>query len=419
LPIADRYEETRMLNKTRAAAVAALLLGASRAAHAQVPFVINAQTTSGPPTQATASGSSVVDLVQNLIESEAQFSSFQNQAFSASLNYGAIPNAIQFDRNGPGTSATVTIPSTGFTRTFTGTNEADVRKKIEDFLLKEGAKEYARFLRTVNEQSLLGVTDGNPQAATAVFSNSAFFKFGLNRSPMDAGNLAGGTPSGSGLRFDVTGGLVDTDEGDGLYLAGSVSSVSRLGDRIGLSVALPFSYREVEEAKVYMGGIELALPIVVLKPFVGRGIVWQVTPNVIGAAAGSEDLGSGGTFFGGGVTSSLSIPFGNTAALTMGNGLYLFEGYPLDFAGYSWDTNLSQQVMKHGLKLTQNIGPVFLDVGLTYTDFLQNAAIDNYLTPTIGIGTGLGSVGIRVSYQGDFGDGYRSHGGNVAIYLNY
>jgi hypothetical protein len=400
------------------AGLAALLLASAQAA-AQTPFSISAQTTSGTPTQATVGGSSVVDLVRNLIESEQQFADFQNQAFNASLNYGAVNDAIRFQRNAAGTSATVTIPSTGFSRTFTGGSEAEVRKKIQDFLLKEGAREYAKFLKRVNEQSLLGVTDGNPLAATALLSNSAFFKFGLQRSPLDAGSLAGGTPSGSGLRLDATGGLADTDEGDGLYLSGALSSVSRLGDRIGLSVSLPFSYREVEDAKVYMGGVELALPIVLVKPLIGRGAVWQVTPDVVGAAAGSKELAAGGTFFGGGVTSSLSVPFGDTAALTLGNGIYLYQGYPLDIAGYSWDTDLSQQVMKHGIKLTQNIGPVFLDAGITYTDFLQTSAIDHYLTPTIGIGTGFGSVGVRVAYQGDFGDGFRSHGGNVSIYLNY
>ena len=401
------------------AAPLALLLVSQRPALAQSPFSISAQTTTGTPTQATVSGSSVVDLVDNLIESQQQFAGFQNQAFDASLNYGAINNAIQFQRNAAGTSATVTIPSTGFTRTFTGTSEADVRKKIEDFLVKEGAHEYAKFLKTVNQRSLLGVTDGNPQAATALLSNSAFFRFGLQRSPLDARSLAGTTPSGAGLRFDATAGLIDTDEGDGYYINGALATVARLGDRIGLAFASPFSYRDVEGAQVYMGGIEAALPIVLVKPMMGRGLVWQVTPDVVGAAAGSVDMAAGGTFFGGGVTSSLSVPFGDTAAITIGNGIYLFEGYPLDIAGYSWDTDLSQQVFKNGIKLTQNLGPVYLDAGATYTNFLQDAAVKNYWTPTIGIGTGAGSVGIRVAYQGDFADGYRSHGGNVSIYLNY
>ena len=122
--------------KTLLAAAATLLLICSPAL-AQDPFAINAQTTSGPPTQVTATGSSMVDLVENLIESQQQFSNFQNQAFTASLDYGRVSDAIQFQRNAAGTSATVTIPSTGFSRTFTGADEAAVRKQIEDFLIPE------------------------------------------------------------------------------------------------------------------------------------------------------------------------------------------------------------------------------------------------------------------------------------------
>ena len=401
------------------AAAAFVVVMMAAAARAQTPFVVNGQTSSGPPSQVTASGSSVIDLVSNLIQSESQFSGFQDQAFNASLDYGAVNNAIQFQRNAAGTSATVTIPSTGFSRTFTGANEQEVRDKIRDFLLKDGTKQYARFLRAVNERSVLGVTDGNPQAATAILSNSAFFKFGLQRSPLDAGSLAAHPPSGSGLRFDVSGGVEDTDEGDGFFVGGSISGVTRLGGRVGLSLAAPFHYREVEGAQVYTGGIELALPIVVVAPSSGRGIVWQLTPDAVVGAAGSAEFAAGGTFFGAGVTSSLSVPLGRGTAITMGNGIYFYQGYPLDFGDYSWDTDLEQRVLKNGLKLTQNLGPVYLDVGVTYTNFLEEAAVDHYVTPTVGLGFGSGSMGLRLAYQGDSADGYRSHGGNVAIYLNY
>jgi hypothetical protein len=395
------------------------LAAAATPASAQVPFSIDAQTTSGPPAQATATGSNVINLVENLIESQADFAAFQNQSFDASLDYGRISNAIQFQRNAAGTSATLTIPSTGFSRTFTGTSDADLRKQIYDFLIKEGATEYARFLKQVNETSVLGVTDGNPQAATAILANSAYFKFGLQRSPLDAGSLAGSTPFGSGLRLDGFAGMIDTDEGDGYFLTGEISTISRLGDRIGIAFALPFSYRDVEGAKVYTGGLEFALPIVVLKPTAGRGLIWQVTPNVTGGASGSEDLAAGGLFFGGGATSSLSIPFGNTATITIGNGIYFFQGYPLDIAGYSWDTDLDQQVLKNGIKLTQGIGPLYIDVGATYTNFLQDAAVESYVTPTFGVGGNLGTMGIRVAYHGDFADNYRSHGAAVSLYWNF
>ena len=382
-------------------------------------FTVTAETTSGPPASVTESGSSVIDLVQNLIGTSEQFAAFQGQAFDASLDYGDVPGAIQFQRNAAGTSATVSIPSTGFTRTFTGANEQEVLDEIEDFLLRDGAAEYARFLRTVNETSMLGVVDGNPRAATAVFSDSAFFKFGLQRSPTDAKSLASGTPGGGGMRLDVRAGLDDTDAGDGYHVTGAFSSISRLGDRVGLAISSPFSYRHVEGSDVYMGGLEFSLPIVILNPIGGRGFVWQVTPTAFGGAAGSEDLAAGGLLFGFGGTSSLSIPLGDSAALTIGNGLYFYEGYPIDIGEYQFETDLSQQVMKHGVKLTQGLGPLSIDVGLTYTDFLQEAAVDNYLSPTLGVTLGAGSMGVRVAYQGDMADGFTSHGGMVVVYLNF
>jgi hypothetical protein len=75
--------------------------------------------------------------------------------------------------------------------------------------------------------------------------------------------------------------------------------------------------------------------------------------------------------------------------------------------------------MKHGVKLTQGLGPLSIDFGLTYTDFLRDAAVDNYLSPTLGVTLGAGSVGVRFAYQGDMADGFTSHGGMVVVYLNF
>ena len=405
-----------MIRRTTALLSAVLLPSLARA---QDPFSLSAESTSGPPQQVTVSGSSMIDLVEGVIRSQDQFAPFQGQGVNAALSYGRMADAIQFQRNAAGTSATVTIPSTGFTRTFTGGSEQEVLDQIEDFLLKEGADEYARFLREVNEQSLIAVVDGNPQAATAQLSNSAFFKFGLHRSPLTGSGQAKSSPYGPGLRLDVNGGFTSTDEADGLYVTGSLSSVIRIIPRIGLAFSSPFMYRKVGDAEVYMGGMEVALPVVLFKAPVGRGPVWQVTPHVVGAAAGSVDLAAGGLFFGYGGTSSLAIPVGKSTTLAMGNGIYFYEGQPLNFGDYEFDTDLSQQVMKHGVKLTRAIGPLSIDVGLTYTDFLQDSAVDQYWSPTVGAVLGLGTLGVRASYQGDFADGYEAHGGNVTVYLNY
>src|SRR3954447_23779708 len=248
--------------------LAALLLPAVARAQ-QDPFSLSAQSTSGPPAQVTVSGSTVVGLVEDVIKSKNQFVPLQGQSVNASLTYGGVNNAIQFQRNAAGTSATLTIPSTGFTRTFTGATSGEVNTQIRDFLIKSGAHEFAQFRRTLSEQSPIAVVDGNPQAATAMLSNSAYYKFGLQRSPLTGGALSSTTPSGAGFRLDVNGGFTDTDFGDGQFVTGELSTAIRLGDRIGISFAFPGMYRTVGDAQVYMAGLEIAVPIVILKPFAG------------------------------------------------------------------------------------------------------------------------------------------------------
>ena len=404
----------------RAALIPLFLAALAAAARAADPFVLNAQTTSGPPATVTASGSNIADLVQDLVETSGQFGAFDGQAFRAALDYGGIRQAIRFEQNASGTSSTVSIPSTGFSRTFTGSNEADVRRQIEDFLLKEGAKEYARFLRTVNEQSTIGVADGNPLAATALLASHAFFKFGIQRSPYENGGVVYKAPGGGGLRVDLSGGFADTDGGDGYFASAALSSVIRFGP-VGVALSTPFTYRQVEGAEVFNIGFEAAVPIVLTAPTRGAGVTWQVTPSFLSGAAGSVDFAAGGTFLGCGVTNSLAVPLGHYASLTMGNGIYFFEGYPIHIGDYEWDTDLSQQVVKNGIKLTHALGRGgFIDASITHTAFLQEAAVDMYLTPGAGIGLRFGPTsGIRVAYQGDWGDGFTSHGGNVTLFFNY
>ena len=402
------------------AAVAALVATTSTV-RADDPFVLTAETTTGSPIAITASGSSLPDLVDDLVSRENEFGAFEGEAFTASLDYGRVREAIRFQQNATGTSATVTIPSTGFSRTFTGDNEREVRDQIRDFLLKEGAKEYARFLRTVNQHSLIGVADGNPLAATALLANASFFKFGLQRSPYDAGGTVYAAPRGGGLRFDLGGGFASTDDGDGFFVSAALSSVTRFNRHVGLSLSSPFTYRRVEDAEVFLGGFEAALPVVITAPRTGRGATWQVTPSFLSGAAGSLDLAAGGTFLGGGVTSSLAVPFGEHATVTVGNGIYFFEGYPIDVGDYEFDTELSQQIVKNGVKFTRALGRAFFaDASLTHTAFLREAALDSYLTPGAAIGLRFNRTsGVRVAYQGDHGDGFSSHGGTVTVFFNY
>jgi len=105
----------------------------------------------------------------------------------------------------------------------------------------------------------------------------------------------------------------------------------------------------------------------------------------------------------------------------MGNQISFLEGFPIDIGDYDFDTDLSQQILKNGIDVAIDLGPgALLDVGITYTNFLEDAAVDNYWSPTAGISFRFSpDSGLRIAYQGDFGDGFQAHGGNVMLYLNY
>src|SRR5436190_3023459 len=81
---------------------------------------------SGGGNTVTANGNNLVDLAGNLIDAKDQFATLNNQNVSANLRYGGLNNAVLLSRNAAGTNATLTIPSTGFSRTFTAANQSQL-----------------------------------------------------------------------------------------------------------------------------------------------------------------------------------------------------------------------------------------------------------------------------------------------------
>src|SRR2546428_8353950 len=162
-----------------AIAVTCLLAAAARA---DEPFTL---TASGGGNSVTASGHNVIDLAGNLIEMKDQFASLSGNSINGNLRYGGLNNAVQFSENGAGTSATITIPSTGFSKTFNAANEGDLRNQIEDFFKKNGASVYAKFLAQVNKQTTIGVADANPLATTALMAAASFNRLGFQSPRFD------------------------------------------------------------------------------------------------------------------------------------------------------------------------------------------------------------------------------------------
>ena len=380
---------------------------------AEDPFTLTAQ---GGPFTATASGEDTVDLISNLIESEAEFEPLANNPIGASLRYGEEANAVLLTRNAGGTTATLTIPSTGFTRTFNAANEDELEEEIEDFLRGDGADAYADFLAEMAKRTSLGVNDGNPLATTSTLADLGFYRFGYRvRIPGDEPiRLAGG--------WDVRllGGVSETDAFDGWFAGLGIGKNWRLGDRVGITWASNFRYRDVEGASVYQTGTTIGLPIALITSDDDSGLSWHVTPAFVGGFGGSWDLAAGGFLAGGQITSSLALrAAGFTFVLANQAGFY--EGLPIEISDFRFETDTSQTILKNGVQVIRDLGDdAYVDVGVALTNLLDDAFVDDYLSADAGVTLRLGSrSGLRLGYHGDFSDEFDTHGGNASLFFSY
>ncbi|MGD0542476.1 MAG: hypothetical protein ABSB33_13265, partial [Tepidisphaeraceae bacterium] len=94
-------------------------------------------TATGGGNTVTVGGSNLINLTDNLINEESTFASLAGTNLTGTLSYGGIPNALVFTENAAQTSATITIPITGFTKTFVGTSSSNLQSQIKDFLMKD------------------------------------------------------------------------------------------------------------------------------------------------------------------------------------------------------------------------------------------------------------------------------------------
>ena len=222
-------------------------------------FTITATSTGGAPAgTVSVGGKSVVDLVDNLINASGSFSGFGASDYTAGLNYAGVANAITFTNNIAGTSARLRIPSTSFERQFTGGNRQQVEQQIEDFLKSEGSAELAKFMKVMAAQSLVTITDGNPNASTARSASEAFQNYGMTfaetREEKNADKPTG--RAGFGIIADV--GSFDANGIKGTVYSLPMFARFKLTDRVGLDFNMPLNYTEIEGAKAFGLGLGLA-----------------------------------------------------------------------------------------------------------------------------------------------------------------
>ncbi|MDP9175296.1 MAG: hypothetical protein M3O30_15740 [Planctomycetota bacterium] len=389
---------------------------ASRAAFGDSFFNLSATGMNG--TTASANGSNILNLTDNLINHQQAFAPLLGQNFTGTVRYGGIPNALVFSENAAQTQATLTIPSTGFTKTFNGTNSADLQKQVRDFIKTDGQQQYAKFVESVDRQSKVAAIDGNPQASTAYISTDAFRRFGfgstLSAAPREPGDAFQ-------FRVDGGGGATRTQGFNGNFADLTLAATWRFTDNIALSLATTALYRNVENSQAYTVAQTLGLPITILPLRNSQGISWQITPWAFGALAASYDQAAGTVLVGGGGTSNVTYKMGDLTFTLADQGSYTGDT-KTTVDGYGFDVTVNQWIIKNGGRITYQPhgGSFFVDAGITYSNLLHNASVPSYWTPSTGVGLKFNqNSGIRVGFEGDFAPGYTTLGGVATFFLSF
>lgn len=384
--------------------------------HASDFFSLTATGTNG--TTATESGSNLINLTNDLLGKKSSFSSLSGQGFTSSLTYAGVKNALVVSENASQTSATLTIPATGYSKTFTGTNKSSLETQIRDFIKRDGSTQYARFLESIDQTSPSAAIDGNPQASTAIIADAAFRDFGLRPAVAPVPR----TPdNGRIFSIEGDGGITRSGGFNGDYADVSVLSGWRFSEPVALTLSTTVEYRAVAGSEVYTVAEEVGLPISIIEVR-GNGFSWQITPWAFGGIAASYQQVSGGILVGGGGTSSLALHAGDLTFTLADQGSYM--GHVAASVGdYRFDVDVDQWIIKNGGEVAYRPGhgPLGVEAGIAYSDFLNRAAIPDYWTATGGLAIHLGHHSdLRVEYIGDFAHrNYTSNGGAIVFSTAY
>lgn len=399
--------------------IAAAILVAGPAGVARAGDFFDVTAVGGSGTTVTAGGGNVVNLANNLINQSQQFAPLAGQGFAASLSYGGVANAALFTENAAQTQATLTFPSTGFSKTFTGTSSSDLQTQIENFIKGDGENAYAQLIQTIDQQSAVAEIDGNPQAATAFIADDAFDRFGI-----DATRTGQVQDPDHTVQFSVDGaGGTSRSQGfNGDFADLSVGNQWDLSESVAFSAATAFQYRSIGSSAVYTVGEELGLPIT-LVPRQGSdsGWRWQITPWGFAALSASYDQADGALLVGGGGTSNLSWRTGDLT-LTLGDQADYSTNSNVEVDDYQFDVPVNQWIVKNGGDVSWQVfgSDWFVDAGGAYSEFLQHAAVPNYWTGFGGVGVNLGRHAVlRVGFLGDFAPHYTAPGGEASVVISF
>lgn len=403
------------IDRSRTLAVAVVTAAAAHFASSPAVagslFQLSGNTTdAGPLVNFTQGSSNLPDFITDLIEGSGQFNNLNNRAFLASLNYANVHDALRFNvsQGGPGWQAQLTSPfePTLINQNFSAPTRQQLEDQIDHYLEQNGQGDLARFLAAMNKRTVAGSLDGNPVSATAMTASTYFGEYGMRPTETadEADEEGGGdeetSRSGFSMTADVGRFSSQGIEGETYSWTPMIPYTFGKSRRVRAELSIPLNYTVIEGADQFRAGSQLGVACLILKRAKDQPWLWQVTPHGGALVTGSVDMISGGVLASGGVTSYLSYRWG-AWELSMGNHISFHEAIGVTVEDYEFDPDISQQILKNGLKLGRSLGKRwYVEAYAIDTEFLQDAYIERYTT-----------VGAGIGYRGPKRKGYVMLGG--------
>src|SRR5260221_14775133 len=154
--------------------------------------------------------------------------------------------------------------------------------------------------------------DGTPISATALLSDSTFYGFGT---PADRA-FATGRNNVIGISFDAS--EFDIKGQKGQTYTFPIAGAFKINDRVRLDYVIPLQFVKLPGVELFQGGLTVDVPINVIVPSNEHPWLWDVTPALAFAEAGSKEWIGGGA-----LTNLLAYRFKNVV-LAYGNYLSFF-----------------------------------------------------------------------------------------------
>lgn len=348
---------------------------------AAAPIGVFVLTTDSPSEEIRIEGSNVANLVEATVERKGELIQFAGRPVRAAMDYLGFADAIVLEFNGQGTTAELTIPSTGYSQTFTASNEVELNEEVQRFLRSGGSAQIARMRKEANRVSPVGITDGNPRATTALLAGEFFDTLHMD---FAVNERAGPSPR---TRISIMGGGGSFEAGgfDGRGQAGRVSLRHRFSDKVEIVGIVPFSHYQIGEASIHGIGAGLGLPVAVLGRFDTRSPRLTLTPLFGSMIRWSEDLAGGGGILSGGLHTAAFFPVNASFSITGLAQINVFRSIPLNVDGYEFDGDVEQQLVKIGGQAVYSFSRNFhSNVYLAGNRFLQDTAVQDWVSGGLG-----------------------------------